>query len=217
MGHVQGPQPVLLPTSRNAPVSDTHCPGSPRTQPVEAIVRELLGELGTYDETSLYHSVRVARLARTLGRALNLTPVQRQELHWGALLHDIGKLAVPRLVLNKPCALTSEERAWVDLHASAGAELLAGYAVFPHAVVSIARHHHDAWKNAGAALPLLTKIVAVADVYDALTSERPYKPAWTPAAAFAELQRQAGQGIDPQLVTAFAEAIRACPDFESSL
>lgn len=171
----------------------------------EALVCALLGQLGAYSAASLRHSFRVARKAGALGRALHLGPIQQRELHWSALLHDIGKLLVPLSILNKPTSLTPEERCWVNLHARGGAALLGRYGVLPPAVVGVARHHHDAWEGPGITLPV--RIVAVTDVYDALISERPYKPAWTREAALAELWRRAGRCLDPELVALFAEIV----------
>ncbi|WP_170928386.1 HD-GYP domain-containing protein [Deinococcus hopiensis] len=178
---------------------------------IEDLICTLLGQLGAHDGASLQHSFRVAQLAGALGQALRLSPTERRELHWSALLHDIGKLFVPTAILNKPAALTVEERRWVDLHAQGGAALLAAYKVLPASVIQVARHHHDphCTPAPGPRLSLPVRIVAVADVYDALTSARPYKPAWTREAALAELQRCAGHCFDPQLVAVFAQMLTA--------
>lgn len=196
------PVPCLLPASLHGGA------GQEGTAEVEAVVQALLGQLGAYDAASLRHSFRVARLACALGRALELPAGEMRLLRWGALLHDVGKRFVPRAVLNKPEPLTAEERVWVDLHAQEGGALLAAYAELPPVVAEIARHHHDAWhdvKTAGEghlSAPHLVSIVTVADVYDALVSERPYKSAWSARAAVEELRRQAGRHLDPRPVVA---------------
>ena len=131
-----------------------------------------------------------------------------------APLHDIGKLGVPDAILLKPGPLDAAERARMQTHADIGRRILGG-SLSPvlRLAEEIAHTHHERWDGAGYprglagdAIPLVGRIVAVADVFDALTHARPYKPAWPADRAFAELCAQAGRQFDPGVVNAFAVA-----------
>ncbi|ADV68271.1 metal dependent phosphohydrolase with GAF sensor [Deinococcus maricopensis DSM 21211] len=157
------------------------------------------------------HTERVTKLAVRLGITLNLPDAQLQHLRWGAYLHDIGKIGIPDAVLLKPGHLTEAERTLMNQHVLIGERILREQASVPSEVLEIVRHHHERWDGrgypnglAGEAIPLLARIFAVVDVYDALTSERPYKQPWSHEEAMAELARMAGGTLDPQVVAAFA-------------
>ncbi len=156
------------------------------------------------------HTERVTRLSLALGKALGLGEQQLEELRWGACLHDIGKIAISDRILLKPGPLSAEEFALVKRHVLIGESMLRQMGFLPQAVIEIVRHHHERWDGcgypdglAGERIPYLARLFGVADVYDALVSKRPYKPAWTHREAQRELLRQRGKQFDPSLVDAF--------------
>jgi putative nucleotidyltransferase with HDIG domain len=163
------------------------------------------------DDNTYQHTERVARTACSLSRALSLPGHEAAALRQAAPLHDVGKLAVPDHILLKRGALTSSERAQVERHASAGAAILAGgtFAVL-RLGEEIAASHHERWDGegyparlAGEEIPLSGRIVALADVFDALTHERSYKPAWSVDDAVEEISRLRERQFDPDVVDAF--------------
>jgi putative nucleotidyltransferase with HDIG domain len=163
------------------------------------------------DDDTHEHTARVARTAALLAERLGLPPAEVDVIRLAAPLHDIGKLAVSDTILLKPGRLTPEEFELVKEHALAGAGILEGatYDVLRLAR-EIAESHHEWWDGggypaglAGEAIPLCGRIVAVADVFDALTRLRPYKPAWPVADAVAEILRLRGRQFDPAVVDAF--------------
>lgn len=158
------------------------------------------------DQTSNQHLERVQILAAELGRELGLSPSEMDALRAASLLHDVGKLAVPEHIISKPGRLTEEELAKVRIHPVVGAEILERVR-FPYPVVPIVRHHHERWDGkgypdglAGEAIPIGARILAVVDCLDALATERQYRPALPPNEVIAELRRQAGKQLDPNIV-----------------
>lgn len=156
------------------------------------------------------HTDRVVDLARRFATALDLDPARRQAFIWGAYLHDIGKIAVPDTILLKPGRLTDEEFGIIRQHTIYGVEMTRGIPFLPTETRQVIRSHHEHWDGygypdrlAGNEIPLLARMFALVDVYDALTSVRPYKPAWTHEEAAAELQAQAGKQFAPDLVETF--------------
>ncbi|HEY6399751.1 MAG TPA: HD domain-containing phosphohydrolase [Solirubrobacteraceae bacterium] len=163
---------------------------------------------GTYE-----HTERVARTAFLLAQAIGLPERVASLIHQAAPLHDLGKLAVGDAVLLKPGKLSVAEFEHVKKHPRAGAAILTGSASeVLQLAEEIARSHHEWWEGSGypaglvgEAIPLSGRIVAVADVFDALTHIRPYKHAWSITAALAEIHRLRGRQFDPALVDAFLE------------
>jgi PAS domain S-box-containing protein len=162
------------------------------------------------DETS-QHTQRVGSAAAELARRLELPEDEIEVLRESAALHDVGKLGIPDALLLKPGKLTAAEYEVMKTHTVLGARLLSGSAspVLQMAAV-IAETHHERWDGtgypaglAGEDTPLAGRIVAVADVYDALTHDRPYKTAWTAPRATEEIARGAGSQFDPEVVGAF--------------
>ncbi len=161
------------------------------------------------------HCVRVADLACALWR--RVSDDDDTSLFWfriGALLHDVGKLMVPAEVLNKPGKLTDEEWQLMKRHPTAGVELLADVE-FPWDVRPIVESHHERWDGlgypnglAGEAIPLTARVLCVADVYDALTSKRSYKQAFTHDEAIEIMRGDVGRQFDPALFTAFEAIVR---------
>jgi putative nucleotidyltransferase with HDIG domain len=165
------------------------------------------------DDDTHEHTERVARMAVLLAERLECSPAEVELIRLAAPLHDIGKLAISDAVLLKPARLTAEEFEKIKTHAAAGAAILAGTSSDVLRMgQEIARSHHEWWDGtgypaalAGEAIPLSGRIVALADVFDALTHERPYKDAWPASAAVAEIKRLRGRQFDPSVVDAFCE------------
>jgi len=164
-----------------------------------------------HDDGNHQHTERVACTSRAIAAQLGLPERQRELIYKAAPLHDVGKLAIPEALLLKPGRLTRAEFEQVKRHTTTGADILAGS---PSAVIrvaeEIARTHHEWWDGsgypaglAGEDIPVSGRIVALADVFDALTHQRPYKPAWTVEASVAEIHRLIGRQFDPQIVDAF--------------
>lgn len=158
------------------------------------------------------HSERVTQGAVEIGRRLGLPDDDLDLLHRGGLLHDIGKIGVPTHILDKPGALTEEELVAVRAHPAIGARILAPIAAFRRAI-PLVLHHHEALDGSGYPhglsgdqIPLIVRILTVADVFDALVSERPYRAAWPAERAIALLQEGSGTKFDPRAVGALAAA-----------
>jgi diguanylate cyclase (GGDEF)-like protein/putative nucleotidyltransferase with HDIG domain len=159
------------------------------------------------------HVERVQYYASNLARRVGLSEVDAQAVEIGALLHDIGKLAVPEHILSKPGPLTSHERKKMQIHAQVGAEIV-GAVPFPCPVAPVIRSHHERWDGtgypmglSGTDIPIGGRILAVVDCFDAVTSERPYRRAVTPEAAIRILEQDAGKAFDPAIVKAFTELL----------
>jgi PAS domain S-box-containing protein len=163
------------------------------------------------DDETYQHTERVGHVAARLALGLGLPAGQVTLLRQAAPLHDVGKLAIPDCILLKPGRLTGEEFDVMKTHAELGARLLSsGSSPVLQMAAVIAGTHHERWDGrgypkrlTGEAIPLVGRIVAVADVFDALTHDRPYKPAWTVERAIAEIGGGAGSQFDPRVVTAF--------------
>lgn len=164
-----------------------------------------------HDDGTGEHCYRVGRLASRLGREIGLEDDVCFLIELAARLHDIGKLVVPDAILLKPGRLTPGERALMETHTTAGAEILARSRVPQmHVAEEIARHHHERWDGsgypsglAGTAIPVAARVAALADVFDALTHVRPYKRAWPVADALAEIRRLRGLQFEPRLTDIF--------------
>lgn len=160
------------------------------------------------------HSQRVVDLAVRLARRLGVRGRALEHLYWGALVHDLGLVEVPVEVLRKPGALSPHERHLVREHPRRLREYLGAVPQLA-AAVEIATHHHERWDGngypdglQGEAIPLGSRILAVAEAYDALTHERPYRPAWSPEEALRYLEEQAEAAFDRRVVAALAEVLR---------
>ena len=166
------------------------------------------------DQITHGHIRRVQRLAVGLARAVGVNDdTQIKAIEAAALLHDMGKLAIPEFILNKPGRLTPNEFDVMKQHANIGADIL-GSIHFPYPVVPIVRHHHEAWdgtgypdKLRGVAIPLGARILSVVDCFDALTSDRPYRPRLSAEDAVAILIQRRGSMYDPLVVDKFIEAL----------
>lgn len=163
------------------------------------------------DDETYQHTERVGHVAARLALGLGLPAGQVTLLRQAAPLHDVGKLAIPDAILLKPGKLTEEEFEVMKTHAELGARLLSsGSSPVLQMAATIAATHHERWDGTGypkglvgERIPLVGRIVAVADVFDALIHDRPYKPAWPVERAIAEIGRCAGSQFDPRVVSAF--------------
>jgi hypothetical protein len=161
------------------------------------------------DGTTGAHIYQVRDLAAALAEATGADPDEAERIGWSAMLHDVGKLRVPDRILLKPGRLDGDEWELIKRHAAWGEELLDGGEHFELAR-RIARWHHENWDGsgypdglAGPQIPFEARVVRVADMYDALRAERPYKPAWTEEQALTEIQRSRGTHLDPELADLF--------------
>jgi HD-GYP domain-containing protein (c-di-GMP phosphodiesterase class II) len=183
------------------------------TRPGRPLIRhDLLARLWEHDAATALHSLRVCRHAVRLAEALDLDARQLAALPIAACLHDIGKMAVPAAILQKPGALTAREHRWILAHPAAGERLLAGHV--SATVLAAVRGHHERFDGtgypdglAGEQIPLLARILALADSFDAMISSRPYRPGMPAAAALERLRQAAGTQFDPELVELFVAEV----------
>jgi putative nucleotidyltransferase with HDIG domain len=176
-----------------------------------SIGQSLLGLANALEAKDPYtrgHSERVGALSRRIALAMGLPPADVETIAQGGLLHDIGKIGVPEPVLRKHGALDAGEWSVMRRHPLIGAQIVAPFECLAGAAVVI-RHHHERWDGSGypdglvgAAIPLGARIVAVADVFDALTSARPYRAALSRQAALQHLMTEAGTLLDEDAVAA---------------
>lgn len=165
------------------------------------------------DEYTYLHSVAVCALMLTLARHIGLAPTEVRECGLAGLLHDVGKMKVPPEILHKQGPLSDSEFACVKTHAQQGYEVLCEAADLPAAVLVVARFHHEKIDGTGYPLglsgdqiPLVARMGAICDVYDALTSNRAYKQAWAPARALAAMAQWPGH-FDRQLLSSFVQCL----------
>ena len=187
-----------------------------RTSDLEQARMEVLERLALAaeyrDDDTQEHAWRIGRSCALMALALGLPDAEVELIHRAAPLHDIGKIGISDVILLKPGRLDAEEFEVVKTHARIGAEILAGSrSPLLQLAERIAMCHHERWDGRGyprglsrEEIPAAARIVAVADVFDALTHERPYKRAWTVARAVEEILSQAGRQFDPGVVEAFA-------------
>jgi cyclic di-GMP phosphodiesterase len=195
-----------------------------RTRELEAAQIEIIERLAKAaefrDDNTGQHTERVAQMAALIARQIGLPDAQVSLIRRAAPLHDVGKIGVPDSILLKLGKLTEAEFEVVKTHTTIGARILSG-SRFPilRLAEEIAFSHHERWDGNGYAgirresIPLPGRIVAVADVFDALTQQRPYKAAWPVTQAIAEIERQRARHFDPALVDAFLTIIE--PEIQS--
>ena len=160
------------------------------------------------------HTLRVANYSRMIAEEMGLPAAQCRAIYLASPLHDVGKVAIPDRILLKPGRFDDDEMAIMQTHAAIGERILGkSSSELMMLAAEIAGHHHERWDGRGypngakrSAIPLSARIVAVADVFDALTTERPYKKAMTPEAALALLQEESGSHFAPACVDAFSAA-----------
>jgi putative nucleotidyltransferase with HDIG domain len=174
-----------------------------------ATVRALSNAVEARDAYTRKHAERVTAYGMKIARALGLSVSAVAELEFGFLLHDIGKLAIPDSILYKPGQLTPEERALVVQHPVVGAEIVRDIE-FLAQTTQVVRYHHERWDGsgypdglAGDDIPLSARVFAVADVLDALTSDRPYRKASPLDVAREMIVAESGKHFDPRVIEAF--------------
>lgn len=165
------------------------------------------------DQTTHGHVRRTQIYATQMGSLLNVSKSEVQALFAGALLHDIGKLAVPEYILNKPGKLTEAEFAKMKIHPTVGGDILRRVN-FPYPVEDIVRYHHEKWDGSGypkglrgEAIPLVARIISVVDFYDATRCDRPYRKGMKREESLALLTNMAGTAFDPRVVETFVENV----------
>ena len=186
-----------------------------RTRELEDSQLEVLQRLAQAaefrDDDTGQHTRRVGEMAALLAQALGFPKAQVEVIRRAAPLHDVGKIGISDTILLKPGKLTEDEFDTIKTHAAIGAKLLSGgRSDFVKTAEIIAGSHHERWdgngypnKLAGESIPIEGRIIAVTDVFDALTNERPYKKAWPVEEARAEIEKQSGKQFDPRVVEAF--------------
>jgi len=172
-------------------------------------VRALANAVEARDAYTGRHAERVAAYGCVIAEAAGVDPDDSPEMEFGFLLHDVGKVAVPDAILFKPSALSAEEQAVMRKHPVVGWDIVREIEFLGEAKL-VVRHHHERWDGAGYPdrlsgddIPLLARLFAVADTLDAMTTDRPYRPATSFAAARAEIRRVSGGQFDPSIVEAF--------------
>ena len=165
------------------------------------------------DQTTHGHVRRTQIYATQMGKLFNVSPKELQALHAGALLHDIGKLAVPEYILNKPGKLTEAEFAKMKIHPTVGGDILRRVN-FPYPVEDIVRYHHEKWDGSGypkglkgEAIPLVARIISVVDFYDATRCDRPYRKGMKREDSLNLLRGMVGSSFDPKVVDKFIQHV----------
>jgi len=187
---------------------------------------QCLGAASEYrDEETGTHIFRMSQYSRIIALAAGLSELEADRLWQAAPMHDVGKIGIPDRILLKPGKLDADEWAIMKTHTMIGAKIIGNH---PSELLTLARQvavsHHEKWDGtgyplglAGEEIPLAGRIVMLADVFDALTSDRPYKRAWSDAAAIAEINATSGQHFDPKLVLAFMKALPEILKVKNSL
>ena len=191
-----------------------------RTEELRETQLEVIQRLGqaaeSRDEDTGQHIDRIGRMCERLGRAAGMPEADAEMLRHASAMHDVGKIGIPDRVLLKPGRLDEDEWRIMRTHPAIGGDILAG-SRWPVVQMgeTIARTHHERWDGAGypaglkgEEIPLVGRIVAICDVFDALLSERPYKQAWPLSDALEEIRSQSGRHFDPRLVELFMEMAR---------
>ena len=188
------------------------------TNSIAPSVKDMVTAVEKKDTYTAGHTLRVTLYALRLAEELHLKPEQLRAIVQGGLVHDVGKIKIPDGVLNKPGKLLPDERALIEKHPVYGYEMCRNLG-FMKEELSIIRSHHEKWDGSGypdrlkgTDIPYFARIVAVADVYDALTSERSYRKAWTHFKAMAYLKENKGTHFDPQCVDAWEQLCLRNPD-----
>jgi len=186
-------------------------------------VKQLVMKTEARDAYTAGHNYRVAMYALKLGEELKLPLAQLQAIMQGGLVHDVGKLAIPNYILNKPGKLTEEERTIIEEHPIAGYDICKRLG-FMIEELSIIRSHHEKFNGTGypdrlrgEEIPLLARITAIADVFDALTSNRSYRKAMTQEEAMAIIIKESGRHFDPYCVEIWKRVVEEQPSFFSGM
>jgi putative nucleotidyltransferase with HDIG domain len=179
------------------------------------LLRNLSSEIDSVISKSGNHSLRVARWSETIGRKLKLNETDIKNLYLGALIHDVGKIALPREILEKKGPLTKDEWLYIELHPTIGANL-AGATPSLSSVVPIIHAHQEKYNGngypnglQGGNIPISARILSVVDAYDAMTDDRPYRKPKTHKQAIVELRHHRGRQFDPLVVDTFCSMVES--------
>ena len=190
-----------------------------RDRETRRILLELVKSIQERDIVTYEHSRRVATYAQRLARFLGWSRGDARDLAFAALVHDLGKTWIANDILNKPAVLSAEERRLMERHPVIGARILIGCDVHPFHVEAVL-HHHEAWNGSGypaglrgEEIPVNARLLTIADVYDVLTSERPYKAPYSQAEARERIREGSGASFDPKVVQAFLHLLDLSPNF----
>ena len=190
-----------------------------RDRETRKILLELVKSIQERDIVTYEHSRRVAMYVQRLARFLGWNRRDARDLALAALVHDLGKTWIANDILNKPAGLSAEERRLMERHPVIGARILIGCDVHPFYVEAVL-HHHEAWNGSGypaglswEEIPLSARLLTVADVYDVLTSERPYKAPSSQAEARERIREGVGTSFDPKVAQAFLHLLDLSPNF----
>jgi HD-GYP domain-containing protein (c-di-GMP phosphodiesterase class II) len=177
------------------------------------VVKSLVYAIEAKDEYTRGHSERVNRYAMLMATRLRLDEKQRKGLHWASMLHDIGKIGSPETILNSPGALTDAEYSIIKSHCEKGCDILKPLEQLSTSLPGVL-HHHERYDGQGYPhglkgedIPILSRIIAVADTFDAITSNRAYRPGKTAKEALEIIENVAGTQLDPDLVNVFKEVL----------
>jgi diguanylate cyclase (GGDEF)-like protein/putative nucleotidyltransferase with HDIG domain len=180
-----------------------------------SVIESLAIAIDAKDQTTQGHVHRTRVYSVELGKLLNVTNSELEALRAGALLHDIGKLAVPDFILNKPGKLSSAEFEKMKIHSAVGADIIRRVN-FPYPVEDIVRFHHEKWDGTGyptglkgEQIPLVARIISVVDFYDSTRCERPYRAGMTREESLALLRRLSAKAFDPAVVESFVKNVEA--------
>jgi HD-GYP domain-containing protein (c-di-GMP phosphodiesterase class II) len=172
----------------------------------------LIEKIWRLDESICAHAALVADAVGKLADSLKLSSSLRSTLIDASWLHDIGKLTIAQEILTKPGSLDDDQWTEMRKHPARGADFLSSAATFQH-VAELVRHHHERFDGggypaglAGVGIPLGSRVICVVDAYDAMTTERPYRPAMSPEVALDEVRRCSGTQFDPEIVTTFVSS-----------
>lgn len=180
----------------------------------DGMINALAVAIDARDPYTRHHSERVSRWATEIAEEMGLSAQEIEAIRYAALLHDVGKIGIPESVLLKPSRLSADEFSLIQKHPTVGAQIVGTVEEFRH-VIPYIYHHHERFASGGYPegiggedIPIGARIIAVADTYDALTSDRPYRKALSPEEAVWELKRAAGSQLDPEVVRVFLEILR---------
>lgn len=179
----------------------------------EKFVDSLVHMLALRDNETEEHAHRVTKLTEKTALALHINGDAFTHFRWGAILHDIGKVGVPDSILLKPGELTKEERAVMMMHPQIAYQILQPLGL-PPAALEIPLYHHERWDGtgypehlSGNGIPFSARIFAIVDVYDALTSDRPYRKAWQQEKIISHIREQTGKHFDPAIADVFLNKV----------
>jgi HD-GYP domain-containing protein (c-di-GMP phosphodiesterase class II) len=185
----------------------------------EQLAMTLIEAVEAKDPYTRGHSERVHFLSMEIGKAMNLPEDELEDLHWGSLLHDVGKIGIPDAILCKPSRLTKDEYTFIMVHPERSYEILRHIKHLDKAVLG-ARHHQEMYNGKGyphglkgERIPLHGRIIAVADTYDSITSSRAYRAGRSHEVAMQEIERVSGEQLDPHIVEVFRQVVAPEPEW----